>query len=442
MTDLTSGPILCKAFKPQGPDRHPIFAWRGGGRGTREEWHRQSVQDVRAGERALVARAQAGDIAAFEELYRGHVCARLRAVPAGLATASQADELAQDVFVRAWQKLGTFRGDSAFSTWLHPLAVNTALSERRAMRRRTARVFATDDLEAFDTGPDVDRAGRRGWTWARAGDAAAGARAACSCCTTWKGTEHEEIAEMTGVATGTSKAQLHRARRLLRKGAGTMSCEEVLDRLDDFVDGACCRKRTSRTSSCTSRPAHRARRSLRSCASCWPGRPSCRAPWPAARPVARRIASRLGPRARPRSYWLAGLARGRVPWRWRSRWRCGRRARRRRRPWARSRRSRPRACRRSSRPRSASTTTRPPSSWRRWTRGAALPPATVQALDENLRAIDQALVDVRAAARADPTNPRLNHLLASTASKEGRDAAARREAHDLMSRGLGRMRRC
>jgi RNA polymerase sigma-70 factor (ECF subfamily) len=177
------------------------------------------VQDARAEERALVVRAQAGDIAAFEDLYRRHV-SRVYGLCCRLAgDGLRAEELAQDVFVRAWQKIGTFRGDSAFSSWLHPLAVNTALSERRALRRRTARVFATDDLEAFDrpgrgsgreTGLDLERA---------LATLPPGARAVFVLHDV-EGYKHEEIAEMTGVATGTSKAQLHRARRLLREALG------------------------------------------------------------------------------------------------------------------------------------------------------------------------------------------------------------------------------
>src|SRR4029453_15168872 len=108
------------------------------------------LDDERARERALIARAQAGERSAFEELYQRHV-GRVFALCCRLAgDGLRAEELAQGGFVRAWQKLHTFRGDSAFSSWLHPLAVNAALSERRAMRRRTARVFATDDLEVFD----------------------------------------------------------------------------------------------------------------------------------------------------------------------------------------------------------------------------------------------------------------------------------------------------
>src|SRR5438552_6105840 len=104
----------------------------------------------RSREAELVRRAQAGDRIAFEELYRDNVrrvyalCFRMT------GTADLAEELAQDVFVRAWQKLGSFRGESAFSSWLHPLTVNVALSERRSRRRRVARVMTTDDLTEFE----------------------------------------------------------------------------------------------------------------------------------------------------------------------------------------------------------------------------------------------------------------------------------------------------
>ena len=169
-----------------------------------------AAPDPRAEERALVARAQAGDLAAFEALYRANL-GRVYAVCFRMAgEATLAEELAQDVFVRAWQRLGSFRGESAFSSWLHPLTVNVALSERRSRRRRTARLVTTDEPEAFErpqarpSGPeagfDLDRA---------LATLPPGARSVFVL--------HEEIARMTGVATGTSKAQLHRARRLLRE---------------------------------------------------------------------------------------------------------------------------------------------------------------------------------------------------------------------------------
>jgi len=102
--------------------------------------------DVSAtGAASAVEQAREGDVVAFERLYRENVgrihavCLRLSGDPA------LAEELTQDVFVRAWEKLDSFRGDSAFSTWLHRLAVNVVLGQRRTDGRRHARVLATDD---------------------------------------------------------------------------------------------------------------------------------------------------------------------------------------------------------------------------------------------------------------------------------------------------------
>jgi RNA polymerase sigma-70 factor, ECF subfamily len=171
----------------------------------------------RADEWALVRRAQGGDVSAFEVLYRDNVprvfalCCRLAGDPA------LAEELAQDVFVRAWQRLETFRGESAFSSWLYPLTVNVALSERRSRRRRNAHVLATDDLTPFEKAPERPARPEAAVDLERAmATLPPGARAVFVLHDV-EGYKHEEIAELTGVATGTSKAQLHRARRLLRE---------------------------------------------------------------------------------------------------------------------------------------------------------------------------------------------------------------------------------
>jgi RNA polymerase sigma-70 factor (ECF subfamily) len=177
--------------------------------------------DRLAEERRLVRRAQEGDLAAFEQLYRQNerrvyaVCLRMS------SDASLAEELTQDVFIRAWQKLGAFRAESAFSSWLYPIAVNTALSERRARRRRTSRVFSTDDLTPFEKPAEKPVATpEAGFDLQSAlGTLPPGARAVFVLHDV-EGYRHEEIATMMGIATGTSKAQLHRARRLLREALG------------------------------------------------------------------------------------------------------------------------------------------------------------------------------------------------------------------------------
>jgi RNA polymerase sigma-70 factor, ECF subfamily len=165
---------------------------------------------------ALVRAAQAGDAAAFERLYRLHV-GRVYALCLRLAgDTSRAEILTQDVFVRAWRKLASFAGRSAFSTWLHRLAVNVVVEEMRADARRNGRVVMMEDLGPVDapgreappgTALDLERA---------IAALPAGARLVFVLHDV-QGYRHEEIAALTGLAVGTSKAQLHRARRLLRE---------------------------------------------------------------------------------------------------------------------------------------------------------------------------------------------------------------------------------
>lgn len=161
-----------------------------------------------------VALAQRGDRKAFEHLYREHVgrvyavCVRI------LANGPKAEELTQDVFVRAWQMLPGFRGEAAFSSWLHRLAVNVVLVHLRTEKRREARVTAVDDLTSFD------RAQNSGSPGGNVDLEQAIAGLPLQARTIFvlhdiEGYKHKEIAEQLGLAVGTSKAQLHRARKLL-----------------------------------------------------------------------------------------------------------------------------------------------------------------------------------------------------------------------------------
>jgi RNA polymerase sigma-70 factor (ECF subfamily) len=162
-----------------------------------------------------VRRAQAGDERAFAELYQRHV-ARIYALCLRLeADQARAAERTQDVFVRAWERLGTFRGESSFGTWLHRLAVNLVIQHRRSVFRRERWSVSTAEPEAFEqagTGAshepmDLEAAIAR---------LPAGARLVFVLHDV-EGYTHEEIAERAGIAAGTSKAQLFRARRLLRE---------------------------------------------------------------------------------------------------------------------------------------------------------------------------------------------------------------------------------
>lgn len=168
-----------------------------------------------------VARATAGDRQAFERLYRTHVnrvfalCVRMT------NDRSAAEELTQDVFVRAWQKLSLFRGDSAFGTWLHRLAVNVVLNARKTEGRDRKR-FGGREAEDDDEPLEWQVAGRAATPGlamdleAAIGMLPPGARKVFVLHDV-EGYKHEEIAEHLAITTGGSKAQLHRARMLLRK---------------------------------------------------------------------------------------------------------------------------------------------------------------------------------------------------------------------------------
>ena len=162
-----------------------------------------------------VALAAAGDRRAFERLYRQHVdrvyslCARMA------GDRARGEELTQDVFVRAWEKLHLFRGDSSFSTWLHRLAVNVVLNARKTDGRRDSRLEddgdAVSGLAALPHPP-----GDRMDLEAAVATLPPGARRVFLLHDV-EGFTHEEIAASTGVTTGATKAQLHRARMLLRQ---------------------------------------------------------------------------------------------------------------------------------------------------------------------------------------------------------------------------------
>lgn len=167
---------------------------------------------------AALARAAArGEVPAFEALYRRHA-GRVHGVIVRLVGGhgARAEDLTQEAFVRAWQALPGFRFESAFSTWLHRLAVTTALMELRA--RRSQPRF--DDDEALDEVPQPDSAGHvtaLSQDLERAVATLPPRARAVLVLYDVEGWKHEEIAEQLGMAVGSSKAQLHRARQLLQQ---------------------------------------------------------------------------------------------------------------------------------------------------------------------------------------------------------------------------------
>ena len=184
----------------------------GGGISTIENHARA---DPASGLDALVRRAQAGDSAAFDALYAA-TASRVFALCLRLCgDREEASGLMQDTYVNAWHRLRDFRGDSLFTSWLHRIAVNAMLMEKRTRDRREARVLPTDDgiieLSAARTvtpeiGIDIERAIAKLPPRARA----------ALVLHDIEGYTHQEIGAMMGTATGTVKAQLHRARQLLQ----------------------------------------------------------------------------------------------------------------------------------------------------------------------------------------------------------------------------------
>ncbi|MBI2071477.1 MAG: RNA polymerase sigma factor [Gemmatimonadetes bacterium] len=163
---------------------------------------------------ADVALAQSGDAQAFERLYRAQV-ARIHSLARRMVGPAEADELTQDVFVRGWQKLHTFRGEAAFGTWLHRLGVNVMLAYRGAQGAR--RRYLDQDADPAEVGKTRPASLELRLDFETAiGRLPPGARQIFVLHDV-EGYKHEEIAGMLGITAGTSKAQLHRARMALRR---------------------------------------------------------------------------------------------------------------------------------------------------------------------------------------------------------------------------------
>jgi RNA polymerase sigma-70 factor (ECF subfamily) len=185
------------------------------------------VPDDHDGERALARRATSGDEAAFEQLYRAHsprvfaLCLRMS------GSRQRAADLTQDVFVHIWERLNTWRGDAALSSWIHRVTVNLVLSNVRTDQRRQKHEMTNDD-EARDerstTHADEPRKTEGQVRPASVHEAIDLERAIAALPNGARtvfvlhdveGYQHDEIAKMTGTAAGTCRAQLHRARKLL-----------------------------------------------------------------------------------------------------------------------------------------------------------------------------------------------------------------------------------
>lgn len=173
-----------------------------------------TLQQEDEGGRELLARAQAGDLPAFSSLYRQHhrrvyaLCVRMS------GDRALAEDLTQETFVTAWRKLGSFRGEAEFSTWLHRVAVNTVLGHQRRNAGWFKRIVSgLDEFPEPEFHERPDHARDLESAIAQLPERARQVFVLVDV----EGYGHREAAELMGIAEGTSKAQLSRARSLLRE---------------------------------------------------------------------------------------------------------------------------------------------------------------------------------------------------------------------------------
>jgi RNA polymerase sigma-70 factor (ECF subfamily) len=172
-----------------------------------------------AGDLTIVRRAVSGDSEAFLDLYQQNlpriyaVCLRI------VANREQAEEVTQQALIRTWEMLGSYRGESPLSAWIHRIAVNAALDYLRARNRLTKRVEFTDNLEVFEK-PDLSSPRENQMDMEQAIAALPPRARAVIVLHDIDGYSHNEISGMLGIAAGTSKAHLHAARRLLKEELG------------------------------------------------------------------------------------------------------------------------------------------------------------------------------------------------------------------------------
>ncbi len=163
-----------------------------------------------------IRKVKLGDRSVFEEIYREYVgkvyalCLRMSADP------DRAQELTQETFIRIWENIGSFRGDSPFSAWLNRVAINVVLVDIRTNQRRTARILSLSSLESVGKrntdsyiGSNIDLEDAIATLPPQA--------RSIFILHDIEGYKHEEIAQMMDLAIGTCKAQLYRARKLLQE---------------------------------------------------------------------------------------------------------------------------------------------------------------------------------------------------------------------------------
>jgi RNA polymerase sigma-70 factor, ECF subfamily len=179
----------------------------------------RAANPARTEEMALVERCRRGDLAAFEELYKAHAGKLFSVACRMLGNPADAEDLLQEIFLSAHRKLEGFRGDSALGTWLYRLATNHCLDYLRSRAARTSQV--TDALDDERGHFEPERAGLADRSITKMDLERALAQLPEGCRAAFvlhdvEGLEHREVAEALGIAEGTSKSQVHKARLRLR----------------------------------------------------------------------------------------------------------------------------------------------------------------------------------------------------------------------------------
>jgi len=190
-------------------------------------------QGDRLSEAEAIERAKQGDAEAFEVLYNLHkrrvysLCLRMT------ANTAEAEDLAQEAFLQLFRKIGTFRGESAFSTWLHRMAVNVVLMR---LRKKGLPVVSLEDTQDTEEEAPKKELGAPDAVLAGSIDRLQLERAVAALPPGYRmifvlhdveGYEHNEIAGMVGCSIGNSKSQLHKARMKLRELLKTSRAEKA-----------------------------------------------------------------------------------------------------------------------------------------------------------------------------------------------------------------------
>jgi RNA polymerase sigma-70 factor (ECF subfamily) len=188
---------------------------------TPNDDHEPSLSDFE-----LVERAKAGDTDAFRALYDMHVDRIYRLATRMAGDPELARDFTQDTFLRAWQRLDGFRGESAFSTWLHSIAISVSLNGLRRVDRHRKRESRLEEAAAVAPAPRRMEPDAR-HRLHRALDGLAEIYRTVFLMHDLEGYNHDEIADALGIAQGTSKARLFRARAKLREALGDAMREYV-----------------------------------------------------------------------------------------------------------------------------------------------------------------------------------------------------------------------